>query len=110
MTNSDKTSDLLTTAMIVETQDDADACFEQLVASLRESNETLDAESAEQVCRHAIGYHAGYYSHETRLRVERLFHCEHPILGAAKNGVPSPEQIFQIGLKLGEQIRDRHKQ
>jgi len=58
-------------------------------------------EEAESIERQNLGYFAGYYDHDTRLRVERLFNCVHPILGAAIEHIPTSEEAFKAGLKLG---------
>lgn len=38
--------------------------------------------TAEQIVNANLGYYAGYYDNETRLRVEKLFSCSHPVFGA----------------------------
>jgi hypothetical protein len=86
-------------AMEIQTQEEADACFEALVAEAMTKAETDRAE-AERRVRFALGYFAGYYGHEVRERVERLFRCEHPIFGPVANGVPSPDEIFRLGMSL----------
>lgn len=43
---------------------------------------------------------AGYYDNETRERVERLFHCSHPIFGRVSDGMPTPQEAFDAGKKL----------
>lgn len=51
--------------------------------------------------RSNLGYFAGYYDHETRARVERLFNCAHPIFGAiAEKGPPTAEEAFMAGVAL----------
>jgi hypothetical protein len=91
---------LLSRAMEITTQEEANTLFEELVVETMA--EHPEREAAESVVRAALGYFAGYYDHETRARVEHLFQCEHPILGAVKNGVPLPEEIFRLGMKMGE--------
>ena len=61
-------------------------------------------EEAESTERQNLGYFAGYYDHETRLRVEQLFNCVHPIFGAAKEHIPIAEEAFELGRKLGERV------
>ncbi len=68
-------------AMELETQEEADAYFEQLVGH-RLRRDAVDREAAETIERNNLAYYAGYCSHETRLRVEKLFSCTHPVLGA----------------------------
>lgn len=59
-------------------------------------------EETERMVRSNLGYFAGYYDHETRARVERLFQCEHPIFGAiAEKGPPTLEEAFARGLAFG---------
>jgi len=67
---------------------------------------TLTREKAEENCRSSLGYYAGYYSNETRERVERLFKCAHPIFGSIRTeGAPTFQKAFAAGKKLGEQAR-----
>jgi len=57
-----------------------------------------DDMTAEQIAKTNLGYFAGYYSNETRERVEELFMCSHPVFGSIKNnGSPTPEQAFNMG-------------
>lgn len=54
--------------------------------------------TAEQIVNNNLGYYAGYYSNETRERVEKLFLCSHPIFGAIKeNGAPTAKEAFEYG-------------
>lgn len=57
-------------------------------------------EEATSIQKQNLGYFAGYYDHETRERVEKLFCCTHPIFGAASSGAPSPEEAFEMGAKM----------
>jgi hypothetical protein len=59
---------------------------------------------AESIERQNFGYFAGYYDQETRLRVERLFNCVHPIFGAVAEHIPTSEEAFELGKELGEKI------
>lgn len=68
-------------AMTIADQAEADAYFERCVAhSIAHGRSRSDAEYVER-CN--LGYYAGYYDHETRVRVERLFGCAHPVFGCA---------------------------
>ena len=94
-------------AMEITDQAQADEYFEQLVedclsCSRREGKQPTRSQ-AEAVERSNLGYYAGYYSHETRVRVERLFRCVHPIFGAAANGPPNVAECLEAGRKLAEQ-------
>jgi hypothetical protein len=90
-------------AMTLETQQQADDYFVLLVEHcLRCSLTPMTRETAEKIERSNLGYWAGYFSNETRERVERLFRCEHPIFGSiAKNGAPTAVQAFAMGLARG---------
>lgn len=55
------------------------------------------------ICRHNLGYYAGYGDAALRERVESLFNCKHPIFGSIKeNGQPTAEQAFTAGKKLAK--------
>lgn len=41
-----------------------------------------DGRTANEIANINLGYFAGYYSDETRERVERLFCCSHPVYGS----------------------------
>ena len=90
-------------AMEIQTQEEADAYFEECVQQMiRRSGKTrAEAETTE---RANLGYYAGYYDNETRERVERLYHCSHPVFGAiAKNGPPTAQEALSVGRKLARQ-------
>lgn len=58
-----------------------------------------DNMTALEVAKINLGYYAGYYSNETRERVERLFGCAHPIFSAiSEKGAPTPEAAFAAGI------------
>lgn len=81
-------------ALACTTQADADAAFEILV------RDTVGEvrEAREQLVRENLAYHAGYHGNEVRERVERLYKCKHPILGAiAEFGPPDPDEAFRLG-------------
>lgn len=85
-------------AMEITSEADANAYFEELVHHSMEHHEKTRPE-AEALERANLGYFAGYYSDETRARVERLFKCQHPVFGSiAKNGAPTAEQAFVAGV------------
>lgn len=93
--------ELLRTAMEAQTQDQADAMFGILVAESMMAGKS-EAEALE-LTRGNLGYFAGYYSHEVRERVERLYKCEHPVFGSiAKNGPPTPEAALEAGIELAK--------
>jgi len=91
-------------AMELETREEADAYFEKLVERCIRGGKTR--EEAEKIERSNLGYFAGYYSHETRQRVERLFSCAHPVFGSIDdNGPPTATEAFRAGLERGEKLR-----
>lgn len=62
-----------------------------------------DGMTAEEIANANIGYYAGYGSKEDRKRIEELFKCSHPVFGSiATNGAPTPEQAFEMGVKLSK--------
>jgi hypothetical protein len=58
-----------------------------------------DEMTAEQIAKINLGYFAGYYNKKTRLRIEKFFMCEHPIFGKASEGLPTPQEAFDAGIK-----------
>lgn len=94
-------------AMEITDEDDAKQYFKDYVAFIQRA---LDVESsergetAEEVARINLGYYAGYYSNDTRERVERLFACAHPVFGKiATNGAPTAEEAFEAGRNMATQ-------
>lgn len=85
-------------AMEITDQEEADAYFEACVEHGRRFN--LSREESEKIQRQNLAYYAGYYDRETRIRVERLFHCAHPVFGKAEVSVPTAEEAFQAGVDL----------
>ena len=60
------------------------------------------------IAKENFGYWAGYYSHDTRYKIESLFECEHPVFGSiAKKGPPTAEQAFKLGLEIGKKAADK---
>lgn len=86
-------------AMKITDQKEAEAYFEECVEHCMSFGNSR--EQAEDIERQNFGYWAGYYDHETRLRVEKLFSCKHPVFGAAEDGTPTPEEAFELGRTLG---------
>lgn len=83
-------------AMIITEQDKADEYFEACVQHcMRDGKARSEAEDIE---RQSLGYFAGYYDAETRERVERLFHCAHPVFGSiARDGQPTAQEALDAG-------------
>jgi hypothetical protein len=86
-------------AMEITGQAKADAYFEKLV-NLHMAKWGKSREEAEALERGNLGYYAGYYSAETRERVERLFKCSHPVFGEiSKNGQPHALRAKALGIQ-----------
>lgn len=94
----------LAPAMAITEQEDADQYLADYVAYIQkhlDKEPRRDGLTAEEIANINIGYYAGYYDHETRACVERLFRCAHPIFGSvAKNGSPTNEQALAAGAAL----------
>lgn len=92
-------------AMKITDPAEAKKYFEECVKHTMSFGKTR--EEAEAIERSNLGYYAGYYDTETRKRVERLFDCAHPVFGKAEKGVPTAEEAFKMGEKMGEAMRAR---
>lgn len=90
--------DVFDPIMRITKQSDADEIFAAYVDGLVKQGRSK--EEAASIVRSNLGYYAGYYNHETRVRVERLFSCRHPMFGKASAGVPTAEEAFEMGQKL----------
>ena len=89
-------------AMEIIDQSEADDYFEALVEHTMRFGKSR--EEAEKIELANLGYYAGYYNQETRLRVERLFKCEHPFFGPAADGQPTPEEAFEMGRQFATKM------
>lgn len=91
-------------AMEIKDQAEADAYFEACVKHCMQFGKTR--EEAEEIEKVNLGYFAGYYSQETRHRVEKLFKCAHPVFGKiAKVGSPTEEEAFWEGFDRGKKSK-----
>ncbi len=89
-------------AMKITDQAAADVYFEKCVQHCMSHGRTCA--EAEKIERSNLGYWAGYYDHETRERVERLFKCAHPIFGKiAENGAPTAKEAFDAGMRMAKE-------
>jgi len=94
------TSELLDPAMKIKTQRKADEYFNALVDYHINMFGSAREESEKNV-RLNLGYYAGYYDGETMQRVNKLFKTSHPVFG---NIIPTPEEAYSMGEKLGKEI------
>lgn len=92
-------------AMKITNQEDADQ-YKEAYINWQMEQMKITYEEALNIVNSNLGYYAGYYSTETRLQVEKLFNTQHPFLGKAEDGTPTPEEIFKIGQKIGESFRN----
>ena len=96
------TGDKYGPAMQIAEQSEADAYFERCVQHCMKWGNARD--EAERIERANLGYYAGYYSNETRRRVERLFRCAHPVFGSIEQrGAPTQEEALRAGMALGKE-------
>ena len=108
-----KTGELLTIRELygptteVTNQAAADDYFAALLRYMTHHNTEKTEEENISILKQNIGYYAGYCSHETRLRVEQLFTCTHPVFGAATNGEPTPEEAFNLGVERGRALKEQ---
>jgi hypothetical protein len=90
-------------AIFIKNKADAVVYFEELVEyHLQEEGLTIDEKEVRRNIKDSLGYFAGYYDDETRLRVEELFECAHPMFGKAKDGTPSIEEALKKGMDFAE--------
>jgi hypothetical protein len=101
--NGNTMGELYDPAMKITDQVEANRYLEALVHRCMDDGKSR--EESESIQKSNLAYYAGYYDHETRLRVEQLFNCSHPIFGPAVNGEPTPEEAFKMGMELGEKIK-----
>ena len=96
----------LDAAMKITDKQDAIQYKRDYIAFIQKSidkGEVKDKMTAEQIANANLGYCAGYYSSETRIRVEELFSCSHPVFGSVKeDGIPTTDEAFEAGKKLAQ--------
>lgn len=90
-------------AMKITEQNDADQYLKAYIDfTANHFEEATGKHTPEEVCKINLGYYAGYYSEETRERVERLFKCSHPVFGSIKaNRSPTAEKALTMGMIAG---------
>lgn len=89
-------------AMEITDPDAAKIYFDTLVGYVMEHHKpAISMEEAASIVKQNLGYYAGYYSNETRLRVEELFQCSHPVFGKAEEREVTPEGAFAAGMYVG---------
>lgn len=98
--------EILGPAMQITDQEEADAYFEAMVRHGMQQDPSLGQDLAEANLRQSLAYFAGYYEHETRVRVERLFGCVHPIFGPATLGEPAPAAALSAGMQMSEALQE----
>jgi hypothetical protein len=89
---------LFDSACRAKTTLDATLLLEEVASERMRQHPDDDLATAEAWARRAICYWAGYFTHTVRLRVEKVYGCEHPCFGAATRGPMDPTQAFCMGL------------
>jgi hypothetical protein len=74
------------------------AAYTAFIQRALDGGHDANGKTAAQIAKINLGYYAGYCDHETRLRVESLFECNHPVFGAAANGAPTPAAALAAGI------------
>jgi hypothetical protein len=97
-------ADLLDPIFKITDEEEAKEYFNDYVKFLMEDPEVSEQRAIE-IAKINIGYWAGYYSTDVRMRVERLFETEHPYLGKAKEKQYTPDEILQMGIEAGKNSR-----
>ncbi len=69
-----------------------------------------DTDAAMDIAKSNLAYLAGYRDHDTRLRVERLYNCVHPVIGPASERRPTQEEMFELGKKWAEGSLNKFEQ
>ncbi len=99
--------DIYHPAMEVKTKEEAAAYFKKIVQHVESFGNNI-GDDAVRVAKQNLGYWAGYFSNETRARVEELYACAHPIFGKIEEvGAPTAEEAFQKGAGMGENVADK---
>lgn len=85
----------------MEMTDASDALMyrEALMERLARFHPEMTPAQIESAIMSNLGYYAGYYSYETRQRVQALFGAVHPIFGSTQ---PTPEEAFKAGYDMGK--------
>lgn len=88
-------------AMKITDQYDANQYLNDYVRFIEKNMDSSSNMTSIQIAKSNLGYYAGYHNDDTRLRVETLFMCKHPIFGSiAENGSPTPEEAFNLGKNM----------
>jgi hypothetical protein len=91
-------------AMAITEQAQADEYFERCVEHAMRCF-GASREEAEIVERAGLAYYAGYFDNTVRERVERLFHCGHPVFGKmAERGASTAKEALAVCLKLAQEL------
>lgn len=92
-------------AMAITDPAEAQEYFYALVRNLECRFPHLTLARCEEITRINLGYFAGYYGHETRERVERLYNTAHPVFGKiSDNGPPTMEEAMMAGVEWARPV------
>jgi hypothetical protein len=87
-------------AMKITDPEKARKYFDELVADNMACSEHT-RKQAEAIEKANLGYYAGYYDNDTRVRVEKLFCCVHPVFGSAEKHPVTEAEAFAMGVAVG---------
>ena len=85
--------------MKITNKEEAQQYLQDYVAFIMKTNPQQDYETSLKVARENIGYGAGYYGNEERIRVKLLFDATHPVFG---DRIPTAEESFNAGYAAGK--------
>lgn len=88
-------------AMEILGKEQADAYLAKL-ADTRMQESKCGIDTAVVVERANLAYYAATKDHDTRLRVEALFRCEHPLYGAAADGELTIPRAWMAGFNYAK--------
>lgn len=92
----------LTLAMDAETEEEAKSIVKTITSAMVSLSELSGAQARNQFIGD-VGYFAGYYGVEVRLKVERLFETKHPFLGrVVEKDEWTSEELYQVAKNLEE--------
>lgn len=89
-------SEIYEPAMKITTKSEAEIFLNEL-SNFIAGNQLSLYNYALEVAKENIAYYAGYYDIETRIRVEDLFKCEHPVMKKAAHYTYTNEELFAMG-------------
>jgi hypothetical protein len=109
MTPFDPNKHTLAVAMKITDPEDAKQYLEAMVDHCQKIAPEKTREECLAIQKANLGYFAGYYTDDTRERVERLFDCAHPVFGKITEHKVTDAEAFAMGVKMGEEARRKRE-